>query len=76
MSETLERQIFAINKRENLIGKYLGGDIFEFIIVEDGRRFRYESIAIETSPSTGIYLIDDPSRNYVLVDGSLLYYEE
>jgi hypothetical protein len=73
--EEVKQQFFNIINRINVIGKYMDQDIHEFIAVEGGRVFTYESIAVERFSGTGIFLTDHRDSTYVLINGNLLYRE-
>lgn len=64
---------FTITNKFKLIGRYLDEDIFEYVELEDGRAFVYESIAIQHIP--GVYSVNEVDSNYIIVYPNLLYRE-
>ena len=69
----MNEPIFNILSRAKLIGYYLDEEIWEYIELEDGRFFEFESLAVEVAH--GVYSTKDPKSGYILVYPDLLYRE-
>lgn len=62
----------TITQKNNVIGRYLDGDIHEHLVTEDNRHFIFEAIAVKGG--NGMYLVDFPKANYMLFQ-NLVYRE-
>lgn len=67
------KSTFQILSRVKKIGRYMDEDIWEYVELEDGRLFVFESLAVERYP--GIYSTKDPDMTYIIVYPQLLYRE-
>ena len=63
----------TVVERSEVIGRFQGSTIHRNIRLADGRRFTYESVAVQQAP--GVYYSDQPNTTYVVIENCLLYRE-